>query len=720
MGTQTGRFNRGTQVGGVKTVQDDAWVDQIYQQQQRNATEVREQQQRAAAARNRVQQHINRQLYGGLLDEGDSDEDDSLAGLDRPRGEQHGLARSGGQVAPRRAFVGSGQGTRREGLSAELRQMAVQAKEQRERNRKGKTRAQNNAGPSTHPQTPQEDVVDDMDVNHDNPVDDINASQGSERPRVPATRSGVHGEALGPRKTIFKKPHTLGPRRSGRTRTPVVRFTNSNYAPRGGRSAHNRRMYSNPPRDPEARAHVNAALDAVVNGRDAAIANAHIEEAVNHLQVDAPDAPEIAAGVIEANRAINAQNAADATQHVENARNHLQAAEKRQRERNRKGKAVAQNNAGPSHHGPNHAANVNRVRQEKNAKKRELESIIASSAKQSCEELLKNIRKPTEAETLKAFRKWSLKFHPDKTAMYGVDSKDYFQRVSECFKMKSQDQLNAEVRAAQAAADTEAERDATSFYGAQSSTSRPTGPEFRHHSRPPRPSPYARPQRDTRHNNLRRRQEARAAEERMREAERSARAFYGPKPRRKRFHVTSAPYPLSRRQQKRDRDASRRQRVRSYLERVESSNSSDEDAALNVDEERSARTFYGPKPRRKRVHVTSAPYPLSRRQQKRDRDASRRQRVRSYMERPNHTATAGRTRVPKRKAGNPASPDFSNVRLPSTKRPRNGLGLGFGLALGVTQQTPRASHEEVEGQEGRWFGTQAAFIRPGVAARHKT
>ncbi|GAQ91168.1 hypothetical protein KFL_007380030 [Klebsormidium nitens] len=44
-------------------------------------------------------------------------------GLDQPRRRYHGRARSGNQVAPRRAFVGSGQGARREGLSAELRRI---------------------------------------------------------------------------------------------------------------------------------------------------------------------------------------------------------------------------------------------------------------------------------------------------------------------------------------------------------------------------------------------------------------------------------------------------------------------------------------------------------------------------------------------------------------------------------------------------------------------
>ncbi|GAQ92193.1 hypothetical protein KFL_009420050 [Klebsormidium nitens] len=126
---------------------------------------------------------------------------------------------------------------------------------------------------------------------------------------------------------ILARAQSRVPRSSGRTSKPATRYASGVYPPRGGPSAQNMRMYSDPPRNRRARAHVHAALNAMANGEDQAIANKHIEEALNHLQANAPDAAQTAASIVEATNAMNAQNATNTARHVGNAREHLEAAE---------------------------------------------------------------------------------------------------------------------------------------------------------------------------------------------------------------------------------------------------------------------------------------------------------------------------------------------------------------------------------------------------------
>jgi hypothetical protein len=234
--------------------------------------------------------------------------------------------------------------------------------EQRQRNRKGKAVVENNAGPSqARPTQSNNEELIEMQRR----LADSNGT-GTLQPQVIRNAEDLtgllrplshrnHGQAqssgrqrapvtLGPRKTILKVSHRPDPRRTGRISKPTTRYASGVYPPRGGRSAQNMRMYSDPPRNRWARAHIRAALDAVASGQDTAIANAHIEEAVDNLHPNAPDAHQTAASVVEANNAIKARNAAAAAQHIAKARVHLQAAENGQRE----GKAAVQNSGPPS------------------------------------------------------------------------------------------------------------------------------------------------------------------------------------------------------------------------------------------------------------------------------------------------------------------------------------------------------------------------------------
>jgi hypothetical protein len=90
-----------------------------------------------------------------------------------------------------------------------------------------------------------------------------------------------------------------------------------------------------------ARAHVQEAVEAVANGRGAAVASAHVEEAINQLQ-NHPEpvaAAPTAAFVNEVINAIHATNSQVAEQHRNNAQRHLDAA-KVEAERVCKGKGI--------------------------------------------------------------------------------------------------------------------------------------------------------------------------------------------------------------------------------------------------------------------------------------------------------------------------------------------------------------------------------------------